>query len=429
MSVINPYSGIDWQNTQRILSVSHQHLSHNQGNSGGIPYPQKVFNDIYATGVRHYAISRYRPSILSYPFDYENNTFPYVRNPFSATDDIQTLKAKYTVQVEIPNDVIGSPNAEHVNPIMNLNGKAYEWTCTHLNAIGSFYETGTVPKANGYKNAGIAMPYSDFIRNALNALQYSDGGGIIVNHAFWTTNELLEKRTEPYQYDVRRFIMDCLDLDDRVLGTDIIEDGKQKAYQLLDKGLIDAILSTGRRCWLFCQGDWDTLRGRNELLIQPPEGITRAELERYCLKAYRDGSFFGRYADSDLTITAVTYDESSRTYTINTANADGIEITIDGVSTEYGGNSVSVVIPQNAVYVRAMAFKNRDDDPDWTYREFDIYKDMVFTNPIMLNPVDHTYNPAYDFESGDDTDPGDGDEDEEIPDQGTKIRYKSWLYG
>ena len=56
-------------------------------------------------------------------------------------------------------------------------------------------------------------------------------------------------------------------------------------------------------------------------------------------------------------------------FTVNTANANKINIIIDGVATEYEGNSASVSVPNNATYVRA---EGHSDD------------DIVFTNPIIL---------------------------------------------
>lgn len=438
MAVINPYANINWSNVQRILSVSHQHLSHSQKNittnEGLEKTPaQQSFDDIYNSGVRHFALSRYRPSIISYPFDYTNNTFIYMRNPFKATEELSELKEKYNVQIKIEDDVIGSPNAEHINPIIKLNNEAYGWTCTHINTIGSTYETGLIPdpEHNGYKNSGINMPYSDFIINALNNLQYQDAGGIIINHPLWTKNELITKRTLEHQHDVKRFIMDCLDFDERVLGTDIIEDGKQISYQTYNKTLIDEILTTGRRCWIFCQSDWALKKGRNELLIMPPENATRVEKEYFCLKAYRDGAFFGRIGNSNLTIKSVTYNENEREFSIKTENADGIEVTIDGESINYGGNTATVTVPPTAKYVRAMAYTNINESSEWTYEDGDIYKDIVFTNPIMINPVKYQYNPAYDFNSEDSTepDPTEEQEEESIPKQEKKNKFKIWLMG
>ena len=379
--MINPYSDVDLNVTERIQSISHQHLSHTSD-----ALTQSTFDSIYATGVRHFAISRYRPSLITYPFDYTNNTFVYVNNPFGSTDDIDTLKANYSCTVNTENDVVGSPNAEHVYPLLYFNDAWNKWSSVHINGIGSTFESGLVPDPNdGYGNSGVETPYSNAITSILNHLQFADSGGVIINHPYWTNNN------KHFDFDISRFIKDCLDYDSRVLGTDIILDGRQNALEY-ESNLIDNILSTGRRCWIFCQGDWNLKRGRNELLI--PSGLSRTEKEHACLKAYRDGAFFGRFGNSNLSITSVGY--ANNTFTMTAANADGINVVIDGVETEHIGNSVSVSVPNTAKYVRAYAYIDRDDDPDWEYGETDIYKDIVFTNPIMINPVEYSYTPAYD---------------------------------
>ena len=189
----------------------------------------------------------------------------------------------------------------------------------------------------------------------------------------------------------------------------MIEDGSQASIAY-NSELIDNILNTGRRCWIFCQDDWYAAselvpRGRNELLI--PSGLSRTEQAYECMKAYRNGAFFSRYGNSNLSITAISY--SNGTFSMTADNADGIKVTIDGTTTDYSGTSVSVSVPSGAKYVRAMAYTNRDSDPDWIYRDGDTYKDIVFTNPIMINERTYPYHPAYDIDK--------------------KRNIKMWLYG
>lgn len=379
--MINPYSGIDLGTVERIQSVSHQHLSHSSDE-----LTRSNFNTIYGTGVRHFAISRYRPSLITYPFDYTDGSFVYVNNPFDSTDSPETLKENYSCTVDIEDDVIGSPNAEHLYPLLLWNGSWNKWNSVHMNGLGSTFESGLKPvESTGYGNEGLGISYSKAIDAILKKLQYPDGGGVIINHPNWTNNN------KHFDFDVPRFIEDCLDLDQRVLGTDIISGGKQTALEY-QTGVIDSILATGRRCWIFCQGDWNLKRGRNELLI--PSGLSGAEKEHECLKAYRNGAFFGRYGNSNLSITSIGY--SDGTFAMTADNADGIAVIVDGVETDYDSDSVSVSVPSTAKYVRAYAYISRDDDPDWEYDNDDVYKDVVFTNPIMINPVNYPYVPAYD---------------------------------
>lgn len=392
--MINPYSGINLSNTERILSVSHQHLSHAKAST------QRSFDEIYATDVKHFCISRYRPSIITYPFDYTNNTFEYVANDFHSTDDVETLKIQDAVTINIQNDVIGSPNAEHIYPLLLWNGAWNKWSSIHINSVGSLWESCLIPDSEtGYQNASSGLSYSDDIRGMIANLLYSDSGGVIVNHPEYTEN------SKHFDFDLTRFIEDCLDLDQRVLGTDVISSGTQTTIAY-NSSVIDTILSTGRRCWMFCIGDWARDRGRNELLI--PTGLSRAEKEHACLKAYRDGAFFGRWANSELKITSIGL--TNGTFTMTADNADGINVVIDGEETEYQGTSVSVEVPNSAKYVRAYAYIEKDDDPDWGYKDGDIYKDVVYTNPIMVNPVIYPYNPAYDLTK-------------------TRNKFMTWMWG
>lgn len=378
--MINPYAGVDLNDIERVLSVSHQHLSH-----ASQSLAQSAFDTIYATGVRHFPVVQYRPSLVS-PYDYDDNELKYTLKTYDSNATIAEIKADYQSVVEIPTDTICSPNAEHIYPLLFIDGSWYKWTNVHINGVGSEYESGLTRVDDSFSNAGLLCPYSEGITSILSELKYSDSGGIIINHPNYTINNTHKA------FDMTRFICDCLDFDPRVLGTDILEGGKQTALSL-NGAIIDNILLTGRRCWIFCQGDWIKTRGRLELLI--PDGLTRAEKDHACLKAYRDGNFFSRYANSDLSITSIGF--SNGTFTMTASNADGIKVTIDGQTTDYSSTSVSVNVSDSAKYVRAMAYINRDSDPDWTYDEDDVYKDVVFTNPIMINEVDYPYKPAYDL--------------------------------
>ena len=380
MAVITPYANVDIATTARILGVTHQHLSHSSAN-----HARAAYNNIYETGVRHFAISRYRPSLITYPFDYENDRFIYVANPFGETEPVEELVEDYAVMIDIEDDVVGCPNAEHVYPLLWTDGGWQKMNYVHINGLGSFYQSCLTPNPDyDSTNIGLRVPYEHAIRAILAELQFSDGGGVIINHPTWTYN------SQSLGLDVQCFTCDCLDYDARVLGTDILEGGHQErlAYSTYNA---DKILKTGRRCWLFGQGDWNQTRGRNELLI--PAGLTREETEHEVLKAYRKGRFFARWANTALTVTAVGV--SDGIFSITTEHADGIKVYVDGVETDHAGNSATVELAEDATYVRAMAYIERDDDPDWSYDENDTYKDLVFTNPIILNPKTYNYSPAY----------------------------------
>lgn len=384
--MINPYEGVNLQTCSRVQSVSHQHLSHTSQTAA-----QNVFDALYQSGIRHFPLVQYRPSLVT-PYDYSTDTFKYTLKPISSDATIADIKSDYQSTVTGHNDVISGANAEHIYSYLLMNGEWYKWTNVHINGMGSELESGLVRVDDSFDNAGLLCPYSEGIDKIIKALTYADGGGVIINHPQWTVENTHR------EFNITRFIEDCLDYDYRVLGTDMIEGGSQASIAYNEE-LIDNILATGRRCWIFCQDDWYTAgelvpRGRNELLI--PSGLSRTEQAYECMKAYRNGAFFGRYGNSNLSITSISY--SNGTFALTAANADGIKVTIDGTTTDYSGTSVSVSVPSGAKYVRAMAYTNPDSDPDWVYRDGDIYKDVVFTNPIMLNERTYPYHPAYDID-------------------------------
>lgn len=318
--MINPYQNIQWGTVNRVMSCSHEHCE-----------SQNQFNVLTAnSGIRHIAISNYYPSEPIYPLSEE----------FTNTSSF-----------------LSSPNAEH----HTLSVKNIRLGRLHINGLGSFFTSGSprgeTPLGCDYANV------SEIIPKIIEDLQYSDGGGVTINHPFWS--ELTAQD-----------IIDILDVDDRVLGVEIFNsfrenytDGVLSESLVENIALWDSVLSTGRRCWGFCvadhQGqiteDWE---GRNILLV--PEAD-----EHNCLKAYRNGEFYGQIGNTNLAFTNISFSDGE--YTVEAANCNKINIVIDGTYSEYSGTSVSVEVPQNATYVRAEAHSSDDS---------------VFSNPIILKPIE-----------------------------------------
>jgi len=101
----------------------------------------------------------------------------------------------------------------------------------------------------------------------------------------------------------------------------------------------DRILSTGRKCWGFCVPDHSVEKGtnwngRNILLVSDCT-------EHDCLKAYRQGRFYGCLKDSGLTIRDFTATDSSifvrtnRVATITFITEAGPVKTINGENATY----------------------------------------------------------------------------------------------
>lgn len=148
---------------------------------------------------------------------------------------------------------------------------------------------------------GSNRPWREVFRAALDGemvhgvrkggLLHADGGGITLNHPTGKRDDYLP----------------MLDFDPRVLGIEVWNQltsgfGSEKGFY--DNaggpapdhflGLWDEILATGRRCWGFFVKDHNTYgRGRNVLLVPPPEDLDSASREAAALRAYRQGTFFG----------------------------------------------------------------------------------------------------------------------------------------
>lgn len=314
--MINPYSNIQWDTINHVMSCSHEHCE-----------SQNQFDVLVAnSGIQHIAISNYYPSAPLYPIP-------------------------YTIQ----EGAIASPNAEH----HTLSIKNISKGRLHINGLGSFYTSGKprgeTPIGCNYANV------SEIIPKIIDDLQYSDGGGVTINHPFWS--ELTPQN-----------IIDILDVDDRVLGVEIFNsyrehytDGTLDESMVENIALWDAVLLTGRRCWGFCVADHQgqitpTWEGRNILLVNE---VT----EHNCLKAYRSGEFYGKLGTTNLFFDNISFDNGE--LTVEAENADRINIVIDDMLTTYSSQSTTVNIPSNSTYVRAEAHTDYDS---------------VFSNPIILKP-------------------------------------------
>lgn len=289
--MINPYNNINWNTVIQIPSVSHVHCT-----------GQATFNRLVNGGIRYAPLSNYHPSKPWYP-----------------------LSDYFTV----PEGIIGSPNAEFYNmDIRNF----------HANGLGSLYEE---PEPNTQKT------WKYKFNRILEDMQYEDAGGITLNHPHWTKDQGEELKNSD--------LIEMLDYDSRVLG---IEFYNATCERLFDNGwdlnTWDSILLTGRRCWGFCVPDHDAevsdegfiWEGRNILLV--------SEFTEYeCLKAYREGRFYGALRNTELTFESISY--SNGVLSVVTSNADYIDFVVNGSYNRVNGISATYNVPSNAVYVRVEA--------------------------------------------------------------------------
>lgn len=315
-TVINPYSDVDWAKIEYVPSCSHEHVT----NQERVDLLEKI-------GVKHIAVSNYYPSKPYYP-----------------------LKVFF----EVPESIISSPNAEHhsMSPYGSL----------HINSLGSFFESGN-PEGELPRGLG-GERWENTFDTIFSQLQYYDGGGITINHPSWSM----------YAQEASNFsvveICQMLDYDSRVLGIEFYNSTCE--YGITEKmgwdlDTWDAILKTGRRCWGFCVADHRSsnnvgrLSGYNILLCDSIE-------EHECLKAYRDGQFYGSINNTSLRFNTISL--SDRFLTVSAIEAETISIIINGEYHTIIGNDVSMLLPDNVLYVRIEAHNSTDS---------------IYSNPILFN--------------------------------------------
>lgn len=308
--MIHPYADVNWASDLRVVSASHSHMT-----------TQGEFDDAYATGLRCIAPSNYYPSAPWYP-----------------------LSEHFT---GIPADVIGLPNAEH----HSFSNATYPGTW-HMNSLGSMFTSGdAVGGYNGYWNT--------FVDEVQATLLHPDGGGVTLNHPKWS-------------YFNWRDMCRVLDYSSIVLGIEVYNDSAVRgdttpavrAETSYDDW--DAILKTGRRCWGFWSPDHiaqqrEDWLGRCVLLVP-----TASEYE--CLKAYRDGKFYGAMMGTGLAFNNISLSGSSLTVETNSATSLTF-ITDKGLAVVSAASTV-YSIPTGAIYVRVEAI--------------DATGEQIYSQPITL---------------------------------------------
>ena len=386
--MINPYEGVNWQRAIRVPSATHMHIVNQENLDNGYRY-----------GVRHFPISNYYPSapydantrlsdfrlrqwwgtvrdgrrldppinwndIITWEHELEE---PYRRDfPFAETEPVYT---------DIPEDVILSHNAEHHG---FTNSRA------HICSPGSSFASGTFD-ANWHYHLdrhgfpwGFGGTWQEGFKGMLQGLDYPDGGGITINHPTWFTRFSADQ------------VFEMLDFDERVLGIEIYNDysGRKNWFENpdykapdepetgLSLNLWDRILSTGRRCWGFCVpdhkvekgGNWN---GRSVLLVSE-------FTEHNCLKAYRQGQFYGCLKDSGLTIRDFTVTDSS--ISVSTNSTARIKfITGAGVTSTVTGDSATYELGRD------------NSTPEVTYVRVEVEDDSgerLFLQPVMWTTGD-----------------------------------------
>lgn len=333
--MINPYDNLNF--STQVKSFSHMHMDW-----------KDYFMIAVNNGYQHFCPSNYNPSAPFYPLE-----------------DVGTFKdAMLEYGVE---GVIGSPNSEKVKSICEGFGNGQ----LHFCALGSFCE------GYGYAEGDYYAPWKTIFDDILSNLQYPDGGGITLNHP---------------DFGGAKIRCEMLDYDDRVLGIEIFNNCEEHAregynepyykgwYKDIYLPLWDEILRTGRRCWGFAVTDWQTPEylphyGSNILIVP--------ELTEYnCLKAYRDGNFYGIVKDTGIRFSNISFDQQNNQVSVGVNKDAHISIyTNDGLVASASGQTASYTVKSSDIYVRVEAVDASDEDGH------------ILSNPIMFKSKEEVGEP------------------------------------
>jgi len=275
------------------------------------------------------------------------------------------------VYSSVPDDIIISSNAEH---------HSYTDSGTHILCPGSAFCSGNFDvhdhfqlQQHGYPK-GFDGPWQKAFAGMIRAMDYPDAGGIIIAHPTW-----FSKLSDSH-------VCEMLDFDERVLGIEIYNDlsangakaGRhasdgQETEPGLSLCMWDRILSSGRRCWGFCVPDHSVRKradwlGRSVLLVNE-------FTEHNCLKAYRDGQFYGCLKDNGLTITDFAATDVLISVSTN-ATATIKFISEAGTMSTIRGDSAAFEIPR------------RNGSADLTYVRIEVEDgsgERLFLQPVMYH--------------------------------------------
>lgn len=320
----NPYAGADWT-ISPVTGVTHAHCEN-----------REQFGMLYDSGVRHMAISNYYPSKPCW------------------------IRKRW---LEIPDDAIECPNAEHHN-VSNVNVSS-ENGHAHYNGIGSTFASGASEK-RAYPFGVEKMRWEHAFDNILGALILPDGGGLTINHPQYSSHTV-------YNTEM------MLRYDPRVLGIEIWNysaDVNLGAEYNLE--LWDAVLADGYRCYGFAvpdhgaqyqHGRWT---GVTHILAAPDNAS--------CLRAYRRGLFYaGWKTQGGLAFAGVDYlADNGGAIAASAPGADAMRVTTNLGETVIEGDSLQIEIDPEWTYARVDAWTGTEaQKTDWIWANPCMYRNMV----------------------------------------------------
>ena len=290
----HPYKGIDWATAHQIRGTTHVHCK-TQADLDVILkriefltlsnyYPSAPWWPLAKMTENYYRLHHDFPVMVKGkrvegPFDWNKIVGQWIKELPPELQKEYPFKEGGKIFKALPEGVLEAPNAEH-HSFRLENGRGHPRL--HMNAPGSRFASGTFDQwqkrrfqtgERGGYHFGSGELWSTAIDRMIAELIYPDGGGVTINHPVWSS------------YD-RLFILKILDHDPRVLGMEVIEGGATNG-----EAYWDWVLATGRQCFGFFVPDHNIRRkdgafGVNVLVT--PERTVHA-----CLKAYRDGNFYG----------------------------------------------------------------------------------------------------------------------------------------
>ena len=302
----NPYCDVNWEKVHSITSCTHMHCT-----------DQKILNRYLESGLEFALLSNYYPSAPYYPLENIHvNTFrcrqkgycfrgEWHKEELDLNKTIaqwkETLDPEIRAQLpfeegprmfpDVPEDLLQGPNAEH-----HWFTDAGVWL--HICAPGSMLGSGhfDIPgkfglAAHGYQ-LGAPVPWREGFRKLLDNLLTEDGGGIVLNHPTWS-------HLPP------DFLCEMLDYDPRVLGIEVYNHNSEDSFSDFSENLWDVILSTGRQCYGFFTQDHPTVDQlwKGKIILLPEERTAQS-----CLRAMRQGRFYGCITGNGLRFTSMTFD-------------------------------------------------------------------------------------------------------------------------
>ena len=302
----NPFKEINWKTCHKIVGCTHMHC-----------IDDNVLQSLFAAGLEFVTLSNYHPSAPWYPlaamkkdqFKCRQKGYTvngkYFNEEVDFAEKIESWKSTLPLEVQkelpfqakelafsnIPDNILEAPNAEH--------HKFFDCTPQfHVTAPGTTFVSGHFDdrtekfglSEHGYA-PGINLPWKEGFKRILDTLVIPDGGGIIINHPAWSylrTDSLIE----------------MLDFGPEVLGLEVFNGTSRKTYTDFSDFHWDNVLATGRQCYGFCavdhpkNGEWN---GR--III-----LTKDRSANGCLRALRQGHFYGVIKGSGAAFEEITFD-------------------------------------------------------------------------------------------------------------------------